>query len=72
MKNTSFEERISFVMKAYEKDGHVSRKTLMKLYGISQLDAGVMMRDFIHQHARDLEWHPIQSHYKIASKPGKT
>lgn len=68
MKNTNFEERISLVMKAYEMDGHVSRKTLMKLYGISQLDAGVLMRDFIHQNARDLKWHPTQSHYKIAPK----
>ena len=62
------QERISLVMKAYDIDGHVSRKTLMVTYGLSQLQAGALMRDFIHAHAINLEWHPSNSHYKISVK----
>lgn len=71
MKKISPEERISLVMKAYEKDGHVSRKTLMTMYGISQLQAGTLMRDFIHKNAVDLEFHAHYSHYKLTAKPQK-
>lgn len=72
--NVSIElfERISLVMQAYEKDGHVSRKTLMAMYGLSQIQAGALMRDFIHAHAVNLEWHPTHSHYKLAVKSGKS
>jgi hypothetical protein len=64
-------ERISLVMKAYDIDGHVSRKSLMNTYGLSQIQAGALMRDFIHAHAISLEWHPSDSHYKISEKPKK-
>ena len=67
--NVDLHERISLVMKAYDIDGHVSRKTLMTTYGLSQLQAGALMRDFIHAHAINLEWHPSNSHYKISVKP---
>lgn len=64
-------DRISLVMQAYEKDGHVNRKTLMAMYGLSQIEAGVLMRDFIHAHAINLEWHPTHSHYKLSVKSEK-
>ena len=64
-------DRISLVMQAYEKDGHVNRKTLMAMYGLSQVQAGVLMRDFIHAHAINLEWHPTHSHYKLSVKSEK-
>ena len=64
-------DRISLVMQAYEKDGHVNRKTLMAMYGLSQIEAGVLMRDFIHAHAINLEWHPTHSHYKLSLKSEK-
>ena len=61
-------DRISKVMNAYNKDGHVNRKTLMAMYGLTQLQAGVWVRAFIHAHAIHLEWHPTASHYKLAVK----
>lgn len=64
-------DRIALVMQAYEKDGHVNRKTLMAMYGLSQIEAGVLMRDFIHAHAINLEWHPTHSHYKLSEKSEK-
>lgn len=70
-KNTAHDElceRIALVMKACDKDGHVSRKTLMAVYGLTQIQAGVLMRDFIHAHASHLEWHPGQSHYKFSAR----
>lgn len=64
-------ERVSLVMQAYAKDGYVNRKTLMAMYGLSQIQAGVLMRDFIQTHAINLKWHPIHSHYTFAVKPEK-
>jgi hypothetical protein len=43
----------------------------MKMYGISQIEAGLLMRDFIHQNAVDLEWHALHSHYKMTTKSEK-
>lgn len=71
MKKITPQERIALVQRACEKDGHVSRKTLMKMYGISQIEAGLLMRDFIHQNAVDLEWHALHSHYKMTTKSEK-
>ena len=70
-KKIDLPDRISLVMQAYEKDGHVNRKTLMAMYGLSQIQAGGLMRDFIHAHAINLEWHPTHSHYKLSVKSEK-
>ena len=71
-KEMTLHERISLVMQVNDRNGHVSRKALMTTYGLSQIQAGALMRDFIHAHANDLEWHPTDSHYKIAAKSKKS
>jgi len=58
--------RISLVMAAHMTHGNVNRKTLMNMYGITQIQAGSLMRDFIHAHAKDLEWIAQHSHYEYS------
>lgn len=70
-RKNDFPEQISWVMRAYEKDGYVNRKTLMEMYGLTQIQAGALMRDFIHANAVNLEWHPADAHYKLAVKSEK-
>lgn len=56
-------ERIDFVMNVQKKLGYVSRQALIEMYGFTQQQAGSLMRDFIHAHAKDLEWNTTHSHY---------
>jgi hypothetical protein len=62
------QSRIALVMDAHTAHGHVNRKKLMTMYGITQIQAGSLMRDFIHAHANDLEWNAHHSHYVYAAK----
>jgi hypothetical protein len=59
------EYRIALVMYLQKKLGHVNRKTLITAYGVTQLQAGSLMRDFIHAHAKNLEWDTTHAHYRL-------
>ena len=58
-------KRIALVLAAYDELGYVNRKSLMSIYGVTQLQAGALMRDFIHANARNIEWNKDRSHYNI-------
>lgn len=58
-------QRIKLVMDVQKKLGHVSRQALIEMYGLTQQQAGALMRDFIHAHAKDLEWNMTHSHYNL-------
>ncbi len=58
-------QRIQLVMAVYEKFGYINRKSLMAFYGITQQQAGALMRDFIHAHASNLRWDITHCHYKF-------
>jgi len=60
--------RIALVMAAHLTKGNVNRKTLMDMYGVTQIQAGSLMRDFIHAHANNIEWIAQHSHYEYAEK----
>jgi hypothetical protein len=60
-------KRIALVRAAYDELGYVNRKSLMTIYGITQLQAGSLMRDFIHAHARNIEWNKDNSHYNMTN-----
>ena len=60
-------KRIELVMLAYQKKGYVSRKTLIEAYGITQVQAGALMRDFLHAHASKTQWDMTHSHYSITN-----
>lgn len=60
-------ERITLVLKAYNELGYINRKSLMTIYGITQLQAGALMRDFIHAHARNIEWNKENSYYRMTN-----
>lgn len=58
-------QRIGLVMEVQKKLGYVNRQTLIQTYGLTQQQAGALMRDFIHAHAKDLEWNMKHSHYNL-------
>lgn len=59
------EKRIELVISLQRSLGHVSRKALIEEYGLTQLEAGSLMRDFLHAHAKNLEWDMTNTHYKM-------
>jgi hypothetical protein len=59
--------RIALVMSACQSSGHVSRKSLIATYGLSQQQAGSLMRDFIHAHAKHLQWDVAHARYSMKS-----
>lgn len=61
----NLEHRIALVMSLQKKLGHVNRKSLITAYGVTQLQAGSLMRDFIHAHAKNLEWDMTHAHYRL-------
>lgn len=61
-------ERIKFATDAHTNFGNISRKKLMDIYGITQIQAGLMMRDYIHEYATKIEWVEEHSHYKFTIK----
>ena len=63
--------RIALVMAAHMAYGNVNRKTLMLMYGVTQIQAGALMRDFIHAHAKNIEWIAHHSHYEYTDKTTK-
>jgi DNA-nicking Smr family endonuclease len=58
-------QRIELVMDAQKKVGHISRQVLIEMYGLTQQQAGMLMRDFIHAHAKDLNWNMAHSYYSL-------
>lgn len=61
-------ERIKFAIDAHKDFGNISRKKLMSIYGITQIQAGLMMRDYIHEYASKIEWVEKHSHYEFTIK----
>jgi hypothetical protein len=56
-------QRIDLVMSTYKKLGYINRKALAMNYGISQQQAGSLMRDFIHLHAKRIQWDMKHGYY---------
>ena len=63
----NLEKRIELVISLQRSLGHVSRKALIEEYGLTQLEAGSLMRDFLHAHAKNLKWDMTNAHYKMKS-----
>lgn len=56
-------DRVELVMTAHLVHGCINRKILMRHYGINQLQAGALIRDFIKAHSVHIEWSPELKHY---------
>jgi hypothetical protein len=65
--NLDLSKRIALVIAAYNELGYINRKSLMIIYGITQLQAGALMRDFIHAHARNIKWNKDNAHYNMTN-----
>jgi hypothetical protein len=64
-KSLDLSERIDLVMLTYKKLGYINRRALVVNYGISQQQAGSLMRDFIHLHAKRIQWDMKHAHYTL-------
>jgi hypothetical protein len=62
-------DRVELVMAAHLIHGHVNRQTLMDLYGVNQVQAGSLIRDFIETHSVHIEWLPEHKHYIYSKTP---
>lgn len=58
-------KRIDLVMSTYKKWGYINRKLLVMNYGISQQQAGSLMRDFIHLYAKRIQWDMKYGYYRL-------
>lgn len=65
--NFSLEKRIELVRSIQKELGYVSRKILISTLGVTQLQAGALMRDFIHAYAKHLHWDMNHAHYIMKS-----
>jgi hypothetical protein len=59
------EKRIELVMSVQKSLGYVNRKELIYAYNITPQQAGLLMRDFIHAHAKNLRWDMTHARYSI-------
>ena len=57
--------RLALVTAAYVTLGHINRKILMETYGVTQVQAGALMRDFIEANSKTIEWFPEKSYYRL-------
>lgn len=64
-KSLGLSERVDVVMLTYKKLGYINRKALVADYGISQQQAGSLMRDFIHLHAKRIQWDIKHDYYTL-------
>jgi len=60
--------RLALVTAAYVTLGHINRKILMETYGVTQVQAGALMRDFIEANSKTIEWFPENTHYRLIKK----
>jgi hypothetical protein len=60
--------RVALVTSAYLTRGHINRQLLVETYGVTQVQAGRLMRDFIEAHSKTIEWFPKNTHYRLIDK----
>ncbi len=60
---TDLAKRLELAMNVYNELGFINRQSLIDAYQISQAQAGSLMRDFIHAHAKNLKWDTSHQRY---------
>lgn len=60
--------RLALVKTAYLAHGHINRKILVETYGVTQIQAGALMREFIEAHSKTIAWFPENTHYRLIEK----
>jgi len=57
--------RIELVLSVYKDLGYINRQALINVYGITQRQAGALMRDFIHAHASKIQWNKDNFYFTL-------
>ena len=66
-----FSKRMEMVVAACIGTGFVNRHVLAQFYGLSQLEASSLLRDFLHHRIRDVRWDAKTNSYKLVGYPVK-
>ena len=66
--NLDLTARLLLVSDAYLLRGQINRKILVDTYGVTQVQAGALMRDFIEASSKTIGWVPEGAHYRRVEK----
>lgn len=66
--NLDLTARLLLVSDAYLLRGQINRKILVDTYGVTQVQAGALMRNFIEANSKTIEWFPENTHYRLIEK----
>jgi hypothetical protein len=66
--NLDLPSRLALVKAAYLTHNHINRKILVDTYGVTQIQAGALMREFIEAHSKTITWFPENTHYRLIEK----
>lgn len=57
--------RLGLVMSAHSSHGYVNRQLLVDVYGVTQVQAGGLIRDFLHAHGARVKWDATHTKYQL-------
>jgi hypothetical protein len=61
-------DRLLLVMSTHDTFGYVNRQILVETYGITQAQAGALIRDFLHANASRVKWDATHAKYWLDRK----
>lgn len=64
-------KRIEMVVAACIGKGHVNRHVLAEYFGLSQLEASSLLRDFLQHRIHDVRWDAKNNSYVLLGYPTK-
>jgi hypothetical protein len=64
-------KRIEMVVAAFIGNGHLNRNVLANYYGLTQLQASTLLRDFLQHRINDVRWDSKRNSYRLIGYPIK-
>ena len=62
---TDMSKRIEMVIAAFIGKGHLNRNILASYYGLTQLQASTLLRDFLQHRINDVRWDSKINSYRL-------
>ena len=62
-------KRMEMVIAAFIGKGHLNRNVLAEYYGLSQLQASTLLRDFLHHRVNEVRWDSVTNSYHLIGYP---
>jgi hypothetical protein len=64
-------KRVAMVIAACIETGYINRVVLANYYGLTQLQASILLREFLQAHAQDVRREPKHNGYLLRGYPKK-